>query len=115
MLTQDQIEFYRQNGYLLLKGVLSKAEAATYRQEGHDLIARLSQKANLDATWGAARAMDSAKETQIFHCHNVQFYSALFARLMTDPRLTDPTSQLIGSPNVQLHHNKMFIKPSEKG
>ena len=115
MLTQEQIEFYRQNGYLLVKGVLSKAEAATYRQAGHELIERLSQTANLDATWGAARQVENAKDTKIFHCHNVQFYSALFARLMTDPRLTDPASQLIGSPNVQLHHNKMFIKPPEKG
>ena len=92
MLTQAQIEFYRQNGYLLVKGVLSKAEAAAYRQEGHALIERLSQTANLDATWGAARQVENAKDTKIFHCHNVQFYSALFGRLLTDPRLTDPTA-----------------------
>ena len=64
MLTQEQIEFYRQNGYLLVKGVLSKAEAAACRQEGHALIDRLSQKANLDATWGAA-PVSSRRRTRI--------------------------------------------------
>ena len=49
------------------------------------------------------------------HCHNVQFYSAAFSRLLVDPRLTDRVSGIIGSPNVQLHHTKMFIKPPEKG
>src|SRR5690242_17284833 len=116
MLTQEQIDFYHKNGYLLVKGVFSRQEAAQYRQEGHDLIERLAQKANLDATWGSAReAVAEAKQTQIFHCHNVQFYSSLFARLIVNDRFTEAASDLIGSPNVQLHHNKLFIKPPEKG
>lgn len=116
MLTQEQINFYKENGYLLVKGVLPRDEALACRDEGHALIERLAAHANLDATWGSAReAKAEAKETKIFHCHNVQFYSARFARLITDPRFTDLASQLIGSPNVQLHHNKMFIKPPEKG
>ena len=40
---------------------------------------------------------------------------ALFSRLIVDPRLTDIAAEIIGSPNVQLHHNKMFIKPPAKG
>ena len=47
-------------------------------------------------------------------CHNVQYHSALFSRMITDPRLVERASQLIG-PNVQLHHTKMFIKPPEIG
>lgn len=38
----------------------------------------------------------------------------MFTRLLSDPRLVDPVADLIG-PNVQLHHNKLFIKPPEKG
>ncbi|MFN8493970.1 MAG: phytanoyl-CoA dioxygenase family protein [Caldilineaceae bacterium] len=116
MLTQDQIDFYHKNGYLLVKGVFSRQEAAQYRQEAHDLIERLAQKTNLDATWGSAReAVAEAKQTKIFHCHNVQFYSGLLARLIVNEHFTEAASDLIGSPNVQLHHNKLFIKPPEKG
>jgi ectoine hydroxylase-related dioxygenase (phytanoyl-CoA dioxygenase family) len=116
MLTQEQLAFYNQNGYLLVKGLLSRAEAATLRQESHTLIERLAAQANIDATWGSAReAVMQAKTTQLLHCHDVQFYAAAFARLIVDERLTEAAAQIIGGPNVQLHHTKLFIKPPEKG
>lgn len=116
MLSSEQLDFYRENGYVLIKGLLQKAEAARLRQETHDLAARLSQKKNMDATWGAARqAVAGASDTKILHCHDVQFQSAAFSKLIVDPRLTDVAAQIIRSENVQLHHTKMFIKPPEKG
>ncbi len=116
MLTQDQLSFYQEQGYLLVKGLFSPQEAAEFRREGHALIERLSAVEQVDATWNSARsAVATPVKTQLLHCHNVQFYSGLFSRLIVDPRLTDAASEIIGSPNVQLHHNKMFIKPPAKG
>lgn len=115
MLHPDQLEFYRENGYLLVPGVFSAAEAAALRAEAHALIDRLAARQSVDATWGSARRQAGAQQTAVYHCHNVQFYSALFTRMICDPRLTDPAAEIIGSPNVQLHHNKLFIKPPEKG
>ena len=43
----------------------------------------------------------------------MQFHSALFSRLIVDPRLADRAGDLIG-PNVQLRHTKRFIKPPER-
>jgi phytanoyl-CoA hydroxylase len=114
MLNQEQINFYRDQGYVLVHSMFSPEEAAALRAESHDLIGRLAQKANLDATWAPARSM-TAEKTVILHCHNAQFYSAAFAKLLMDERLTAATAALIGSENVQLHHCKMFIKPPEKG
>jgi len=77
MLSQDQVAFYRQNGYVLVPGLLSAEEAATLRRECHELAERLSRHQNIDATWGSARqAVDGAADTRVLHCHNVQFYSA---------------------------------------
>lgn len=116
MLAQDQIDFFRENGYLLVKGVFSKEEAALFRREAHALIERLSAHASLDATWGSARnTSDDAKQTAIFHCHNVQFYSAALTRMISDERFTDIAAAFMDTDNVQLHHNKLFIKPPEKG
>lgn len=116
MIDSDQLGFYRENGYLLVEGMLTKGEAADLRRESHALAERLSAHESIDATWGSARgAVAAAVDTKILHCHNVQFYSAAFTRLICDPRLTDVASEIIGSPNVQLHHTKMFIKPPEKG
>jgi ectoine hydroxylase-related dioxygenase (phytanoyl-CoA dioxygenase family) len=113
MLTQQQRNFYNENGYLLAEGQFTLAEAGAFRREAHDLIERLSQYADINPTWGSARLL--AEGTKLLHCHNVQFYSAVFTRLLIDERLTGAAADLIGSPNVQLHHNKLFIKPPEKG
>src|SRR5579862_6060772 len=116
MLTGKQLAFYRDNGYVLVKGLLSRDEAADLRRECHELAARLSAHQNIEATWGSARAaVAEAKNTSILHCHNVQFYSAAFSRLIVDDRFTSVAADIIGSQNVQLHHTKMFIKPPEKG
>ena len=113
MLTQEQKQFYDDNGYVVVRGLLTPEEAATYRQEIHDLAERLSAKRNIDATWASADTV-TAKKTSLLHCHDVQFQSAALARLLVDERLTGAASDIIG-PNVQLHHTKMFIKPPEKG
>ncbi len=116
MLNEDQRAFYQENGYILVKGLLTPDEAAFYRRECHELAERQSARHNQDATWGSARAaVAEAQQTKILHCHDVQFYSAAFTRLLVNDRLTSVASDIIGSPNVQLHHTKMFIKPPEKG
>lgn len=115
-LTGEQYDGYQENGYLLVKGLLSREEAAAYRREAHELIARLQERnARLEATWGSARGLKGGAETQLLHRHNVEFFSAAFHRLLLDPRLTDVAAGIIGSPNVALHHSKLFIKPPEKG
>jgi phytanoyl-CoA hydroxylase len=116
MLTKEQVAFYQEHGYLLVERLLTQQEAQELRRECHALAQRLSIHTDMDATWGSARkAVAQAKHTTILHCHNVQFYSAAFSRLLVDERLTGAAADIIDSPNVQLHHTKMFIKPPEKG
>ncbi|MEO0248587.1 MAG: phytanoyl-CoA dioxygenase family protein [candidate division WOR-3 bacterium] len=114
-LTPDQIAFYHENGYLLLKDVFAPEEIAFLREESHRLIQRLREVEGerVNAAWGsAAKVTDQARI--VWHCHNAQFHSAAFSRLIVDPRLTDRIADLIG-PNIQLHHTKLFIKPPEQG
>ncbi|HTL29917.1 MAG TPA: phytanoyl-CoA dioxygenase family protein [Tepidisphaeraceae bacterium] len=112
-LTIEQKKFYDDNGYILVKGVFTKQEAAVLRAEAHALADRLSKIRDIDATWDTIRT-SGEKKTVILHCHDVQFQSAAMARMMLDPRFTSIAQSIIG-PNVQLHHTKMFIKPPEKG
>lgn len=116
MLKPEQTAFYRENGYLLVEGLLSQPEAEALRRECHALSERLSAHKDIDATWGSARkgAM-VAEKTVLLHCHDVQFQAAAFSRLIVDTRLTDAAAALMDTPNVQLHHTKMFIKPPAKG
>lgn len=121
MAYESEVAFYRENGYFLAKGLLGRDEAEHFRTECHALVERLNSGA--DATWGSARKLSpdmtggtaTMTATSLRHCHDVQFQSATFSRLIVDPRFTDIASAFIGTPNVQLHHTKMFIKPPETG
>lgn len=106
-LTSEEKAFYDENGYLLIRGFLTSQEAADLRAEVHAIAAR---QGPTNATWASV----SDQGTKLEHSHDVQFRSAAFSRLLVDPRLTGVFTSLIG-PNVQLHHNKMFIKPPERG
>lgn len=116
-LTDEQVTFYREYGYLHIPGVLTREEASSLREEAHALIRRLAEtrggESAVQAQWGSAQLV-SDMPTTLLHCHNVQFHSAAFTRLICDPRLTDRIADLIG-PNIQLHHTKLFIKPPERG
>lgn len=107
VLTPEQRRFYEDNGYVLIRGFIPAEEAAALRAEVHAIAAR---QGPTNATWSSV----ADKGTKLEHSHDVQFRSAAFTRLLVDPRLTDVFTSLIG-PNVQLHHNKMFIKPPERG
>lgn len=113
-LTDEQVATYQRDGYLHLRGVFGPEDAAQLRRESHDLMERLARRQSIDATWQSARATTMQADTRLLHCHNAQFQSAAFSRLIVDPRLVDPVADLIG-PNVQLHHTKLFVKPPEKG
>ncbi len=117
MLTREELGFYWENGYLLVRGLLSRGEALAYREEAHALMNRLiAGNAQVEATWESARGLvATAERTQLLHRHNVEFYSAAFHRLLLDDRLTARAASIIGTENVQLHHSKLFIKPPEKG
>ena len=106
-LSDSEKAFYRNNGYIHVRGLLSAEEAAFYRAELHAIAER--QGSN-DATWSSVKGSG----TSITHSHDVHFRSAAITRLLVDDRLTGVAQDIIG-PNVQLHHNKMFIKPPERG
>lgn len=113
MLTDQQLQDYQRDGFILVKGLISAEEAAELRAESHDLLGRMATP--VDSTWASARELAGGRATTLQHCHDAQFYSAAFSRMLVDRRFTSVAGQVIGSPNVQLHHTKMFVKPPENG
>ena len=104
---------YDEQGFVLVKGLLTKEEAAEYRARSHELIAGLNR--GDDPTWDAAADVAMGQKTSLQHLHDAQFYDAAYTRLLTDPRFTSVAAAVLRTPNVQLHHTKMFIKPPENG
>ena len=110
-ITTDLGREYAEKGYVLVKGLLTKEEAAYYRQAAHDLLAGLGRDHN--AMWPSAMSM--AAEGELRDLHDAHFYSGAFARLLVDERITGAMAAVLGTPNVQLHHNKLFVKPQGNG
>jgi ectoine hydroxylase-related dioxygenase (phytanoyl-CoA dioxygenase family) len=115
------VEFYRHNGYVLARGVFRSEEVATMQREIEALFERAEAAGrNVEATWSgewreaAGIGGATATATKVDSIHNLQNHSALFTRLLVDPRLTDRAAQLIG-PNIQLHHTKLHNKPPAIG
>ena len=119
-LTPSELAHWHEHGFVLAKGVFTREEASALRVEAHALVERRRETGHApavgtqkDGGWASARLVDAGPRA-LNGCHNVQFHSAPFSRMVTDPRLVERASDII-RPNVQLHHTKMFIKPPEIG
>lgn len=49
--------------------------------------------------------------SQVLSIHNLQCHAGIFTKMLLNQSLVDAVSELIGSPNVLLHHTKAHIKP----
>lgn len=116
MITQDQAQFYKENGYLLVKGVFNKQEVETMRDAVDGIIKRAARSEyDHNAAWqGNFIPQDELKKLVLKGFHDVHYHDASFTRALMHPNMTAVLQQLIG-PNVQLHHSKMLVKPPERG
>ena len=120
-MSKIDLEFYRENGYVLVPGMFDPAFVAELQRETTELLGRANQSGrSMEATWGGkwreaagVGTLETAK-TKVDSIHNVQNHSAFFTRMLVDQRLVDAAAEIIG-PNVQLHHTKLHDKPPAVG
>ena len=113
-LTQDQIESFRSEGFVVIGKLLDDGHLEELREE-YDLIfaeARETQKLrNLSATDGLPTEGDEEEMLQIMQmCER----SLLFRQLLFNDRILDIAEDLIG-PNLQLFHDQALFKPARHG
>ncbi len=116
MLTPDQISFYHDNSYLLTDGIFAAEELDELEREFDGIIERrLAQQGQIEALWGGDWQKKYPNQQPLLHTHDLQAYSAAWTKILVHNRFTEVISDLMGCPNVQLHHTKMFLKPTESG
>jgi ectoine hydroxylase-related dioxygenase (phytanoyl-CoA dioxygenase family) len=116
MLTPEQVAFYRENGYLHIPQVFTPEEIEALSDDMNQLM---KEWATTNQGWtGPWRRdyMDAAteKKSKLTAMHDLQFYSSNWLRAVTNPKLTEAMSDLLG-PNVELHHSTMHVKPPSTG
>jgi phytanoyl-CoA hydroxylase len=116
MLTPQQVQFYQDQGYLHIPEVFTRAETDELASELMWLIDTWAMK---DAGWtGPWRKQymdpETEKKSKLIALHDLQFYSAPWARAVINPRLVACMVDILG-PNVELHHTTLHVKPPETG
>ncbi|MCZ7649461.1 MAG: phytanoyl-CoA dioxygenase family protein [Planctomycetota bacterium] len=115
-LTEEDVAFYHEHGYLRIPGVFTPEEMDALDR---DLMYLIDHFATNAAGWsGPWRKvyMDEAteKKSKLIAMHDLQFYSEPWLRAVTHEKLCDAMADLLG-PNVELHHSTLHAKPPETG
>jgi phytanoyl-CoA hydroxylase len=115
-LTPEQVDFYREHGYLRMRGVFTTDETDELQQELERLI---QEWAFTDKGWtGPWRRVymdaETEEKSKLVAMHDLQLYSEAWCRALTNSNLTIAMSDLLG-PNVELHHSTLHVKPPETG
>jgi ectoine hydroxylase-related dioxygenase (phytanoyl-CoA dioxygenase family) len=111
-LTDDQVNFYHERGYLAGVKVLEEAQVATLRKQltrlmdpahpGHSLFYQFDSNESENA------------ETVLFHALGAWRIEPAFHDLLWNPRFLMPASQLLGGA-VRFWHDQLFCKPEHHG
>lgn len=116
MLSNEQVAFYHEHGFLHIPGMFNKQEIDALDDDMEQLV---SEWATTNQGWTGPwrRAyMDEATEqsSKLTAMHDLHLYSRAWMHAVTHADLTQAVAQLIG-PNVELHHSTMHIKPPSTG
>jgi len=113
MLTQTQIDFYNENGYLGVENVLSTAEVDELRHVTDDFVDQSRQVSEHTAVFDLEPG-HTAEEPRLRRLKNPVEHHAVYDATMRHPKILDIVAQLIG-PNIRTNGNKLNMKYSQFG
>lgn len=116
MLSERDVTFYREHGWLRIPAVYQPAEIAELR-EGLDRCSDVwaVRSAGWKGDWRKKLMEDDVeRRSELVSMHDLQLYSEAWFRGATNPKLVRALGQLLDGP-VELHHTTMHVKPPESG
>jgi len=111
-LTEDQVEFYQENGYLAGIKVLADEQVKALRQELAGLVDPDHPGNHLFYEFNSNESADPKKI--LFHALGAWRITPGFHDILWNPAFCIPASQLLGGP-VRLWHDQLFYKPAQHG
>ncbi len=109
MLTQDQIEHYRENGYLLVPEVLDAKTVAELSRVSEDFIRKSAQAIESNDVYdiGPGHSAESPRLRRLKHPHT---HHPIYEKVMRSSAIVDIVAALVG-PGVRFDHSKLNYKP----
>jgi ectoine hydroxylase-related dioxygenase (phytanoyl-CoA dioxygenase family) len=110
LLTSEQLKNYRENGYLVIEGLVSPEEVEELRAETTRLCRGVYPIPGIEP--GAAGASDTEALAKYLCIHQPHKVSPVIRRYAAHPGIAAVLAQLIG-PNVKCMQSMLFIKPPQ--
>jgi ectoine hydroxylase-related dioxygenase (phytanoyl-CoA dioxygenase family) len=111
-LTKDQIEFFRENGYLTGVRMLNERQLEVLRGELAELVDPAHPGHELFYEFNANESADP--EQILFHALGAWRITPGLHDLLWNPAFVMPASQLLDGP-VRFWHDQIFYKPAHHG
>lgn len=117
MLSQEQINHYNEHGFVRIPQVFNAQEIAEMSEELDTLIQEWAvTNEGWTGPWRQAlMSEDTEKRSKLTHLHDLHFYSEAWCRAVANHQLAEAMGELLGTPNVELHHTTLHCKPPETG
>jgi phytanoyl-CoA hydroxylase len=117
-LTTEQIEFFRENGYLALPGLFPKSHTAALRARleelGADWQSEASRRLGAQQEPGVAQGTAEATAATLRKFSDLAPAEPLFMEHARHPELLDAVGQLLGTP-LSLYADQALLKPPHHG
>ena len=111
-LSEEQIEFYKREGYLAGVRLLTEAQVDQLREELDELINSDETPRELFYEYNSNESTDPNKV--LFHALGAWRISPGFHDLLWNPAFLMPAAQLLSGP-VRFWHDQIFYKPARHG
>lgn len=113
MITQEQIDFYNENGYLVVADVLSEKQLASVRQEVDDIVAKAASVRVNNEIYDLEDS-HSADNVRVRRIKEPARWLPSIDRLKSDPRLLSILTALMG-PDIRFQVSKLNMKSAGFG
>lgn len=113
MLTQKQIDFYHENGYLGLEGILSAAEVAELQRVTDEFVEK-SRAVTAHTNVFDLEPGHTSEAPRLRRLKNPVEQHPIYDQVMRHPRILDIVEQLIGS-GIRTNGNKLNMKSAGFG
>ena len=111
-LTGDQLEFYRENGYVAGVRVLTDEQIEALRKECDDLMDPAHPGRELFHEYHSNESADPSRV--LFHALGAWRIAESFHDVLWNAAFAVPASQLVEGP-VRFWHDQLFCKPAQHG
>src|SRR5262245_42057476 len=112
-LTQQQQDFWNENGYLMVESVLSQAEIEKLRQAA-DQLSEHAKGLTESTDRFKLKAFGTGGGTLVQQIGEPHELGWEWMSLSRDPRILDVVEAIIG-PNIMLYYSMLMMKPPREG